>query len=158
MFTGQLMPLLIKWKLHSSNNSFICDMFTVYRTRFTTKIRRNIFFQIKNEGAQVSPNKLLIFQNHVAPYMYLCMSSRASASRVSGLRTCLRRLGCRSARMRFHWVTQPAWITLGSPCLMAFIMVSSHLLMACSLSCSIYQTFIIFTSQRFLFCTRRGDP
>lgn len=124
--------------------------------RFATKIRGNISFHIKNETEQVSLMRLLIIQHYVAPY--LCMSSRASASRVRGLRTCLRRLGCRSARMRFHWVTQPAWITLGSPCLMAFIMVSSHLLMACSLSCSIYQTFIIFTSQRFLFCTRRGDP
>lgn len=130
-------------------------MFTVYCTRFTAHSRRNISFPIKNEGEQVSLIKLL-FQHYVV--LYLWMSSRASASRVSGLRTCLRRLGCRRGRIRFHWVTQPAWITLGSPCLMAFIMVSSHLFMACSLSCSIYQTFIIFTSQSFLFRTLRRDP
>lgn len=50
-----------------------------------------------------------------------------------------------SSAIEFLWIKDVQWsITLGSPCLMAFIMVSSHLLMACSLSCSIYQTFIIF--------------
>lgn len=61
---------------------------------------------------------------------YLCMSSRASASRVRGFLACLRRFGCSRGRMRFHWVTQPACITLGSPCRIAFIIVSSHRFMA----------------------------
>lgn len=66
----------------------------------------------------------------------LRMVCKASATVVSGRRTCCLRLGWRRGRHRFHWVTHPAWITLGLPTRTAFFRASSHLLMACCRICS----------------------
>lgn len=65
-------------------------------------------------------------------HTHLCMFSRASATRVSGLRIWRLRLGWSNGRHRFHCVTQPTCMILGSPSLTAFIIPSSHCLIAWS--------------------------